>query len=212
MLGIFIVLAVALRQADGSALDVAATRWVQQLEHPAFAALMIGVSELGYWPWSTLILFAAMVGCVWAGWYRGALFLLGTHGAGWLASNIKLLTDRPRPTSELVRVLGQVGETSYPSGHVTSYVVLYGFLFFLAYVLMRRSWPRTLLLTVFGLLVALVGVSRIYLGHHWASDVVGGYALGTAYLLILLELYRWLGLPRPDSPVLPPTNEPPPAA
>jgi undecaprenyl-diphosphatase len=173
---------------------------------------MVGVSELGYWPWSTLILLAAIVGCVWGRWYRGALFLLGTHGAGWLASNIKLLTDRPRPTSELVRVLGQVGETSYPSGHVTSYVVLYGFLFFLVYVLMRRSWPRTLLLTMFGLPVALVGVSRIYLGHHWASDVVGGYALGTAYLLILLELYRWLGLPRPVTPDPPPTNESPLAA
>lgn len=40
------------------------------------------------------------------------------------------------------------------------------------------------------LLVGLVGVSRIYLGHHWASDVLGGYALGTAYLVILAGLYR----------------------
>ena len=81
---------------------------------------------------------------------------------------------------------------------MVSYVSLYGFLFFLVYVLVKRSWQRTAVLSVLALLVGLVGVSRIYLGHHWASDVVGGYALGTAYLLVLIEAYRLLAI-RPGS-------------
>jgi undecaprenyl-diphosphatase len=81
---------------------------------------------------------------------------------------------------------------SYPSGHVVSYVCLYGFLFFLVYALVTRSWQRTAVLCLLGLLVGLVGISRIHLGHHWASDVLGGYALGTAYLLLLVEAYRLL--------------------
>jgi undecaprenyl-diphosphatase len=43
---------------------------------------------------------------------------------------------------------------------------------------------------VLGSLVGLIGFSRIYVGHHWVSDVLGGYALGAAYLLILIEAYR----------------------
>jgi undecaprenyl-diphosphatase len=79
---------------------------------------------------------------------------------------------------------------SYPSGHVVAFVSLYGFLFFLTYVLFKRSVWRTAALGVLGSLIVLIGPSRIYLGHHWASDVLGGYAFGTAYLLILVEAYR----------------------
>jgi membrane-associated phospholipid phosphatase len=204
LLGGFTLLALMLRHAAGTAFDVAITRWVQQFENPAFAALMQGISALGYRPWSDVMLIGAIGGCLAARWYREAAFVVVTQGAGWLAASIKLLIERPRPTSELVRVLGHVGETSYPSGHVTSYVVLYGLLFGMVYVRARRGWRRTLLLTTFGVLVGLVGISRIYLGHHWASDVAGGYALGGAYLLVLLEAYRWVGLKR----VSPPTPQP----
>jgi undecaprenyl-diphosphatase len=211
LLGIFAILAFVLRQAEGTAADIAITRWVQQVDSPGFAALMIGVSAIGYWPWSDLILLGAVAGCLLARWYRAALFVLATQGASWLAASIKLVIERPRPTSELVRVLGQVGETSYPSGHVTSYVVLYGLLFFIVYLLMRGGWRRTILLFTFGLLITLVGISRIYLGHHWVSDVVGGYTLGTAYLLVLLEIYRWTALPRAEPPSPPDPCLPEPA-
>jgi membrane-associated phospholipid phosphatase len=100
--------------------------------------------------------------------------------------------ERPRPAGESIRVVSALLDYSYPSGHVVGYVCLYGFLFFLTYVLLRRSWQRTVALVALALPIGLVGISRIYLGHHWASDVLGGYALGTAYLLLLVEAYRLL--------------------
>jgi membrane-associated phospholipid phosphatase len=200
LLCLFGVMAFTLRRADGTALDVAITRWVQTLDGPGFTELMIGVSAIGYGPWTDVFVVSAVMACLAARWYCEALLVVASSGAGWIAANIKLLVERPRPTSPLVQVLGHLADTSYPSGHVTSYVVLYGLLFFLVFVRMGRGWLRTLLLIGLGALVGLVGVSRIYLGHHWASDVMGGYALGGAYLLLLLVVYRWLLLPDASPP------------
>jgi undecaprenyl-diphosphatase len=75
------------------------------------------------------------------------------------------------------------------------YVGFYGFIVFLAFTLLKPSLKRALLLTFFGLLVFLIGISRIYVGEHWASDVLGAYLLGTLMLVAIIELYRW-GKPR----------------
>jgi len=191
----FVVLALAMQRAEGTAIDVAITILVQRVDDPQFASLMVAVSALGYAPWSWAIFWAATAGLFLAGFRREALLVLATHGVGVLVGVVKLLVERPRPTDEVVRVLSQVGEFSFPSGHVASYVSFYGLLFFFAYALFARSWWRTAVLVLLGLPIGLVGLSRIYLGHHWASDVVGGYAIGLAYLLILIEVDRLLLAP-----------------
>jgi undecaprenyl-diphosphatase len=71
------------------------------------------------------------------------------------------------------------------------YVGFYGFLWFLAYTLLKRSWRRTLLLIFLGSLIGLIGFSRIYLGQHWPSDVLGAYLLGGLTLVAILQFYRW---------------------
>jgi membrane-associated phospholipid phosphatase len=196
-------LALVLRQANGTTVDVAITRGVQWIENPAFSALMAAVSAVGYAPWSWLVLGCSVVALVVMGFYREVPFVLATEGAGMLVASIKLLVERPRPTGDSIRVVSAVLDYSFPSGHVVGYTCLYGFLFFLVYVLFKRSWPRTVTLVALGAMVGLVGISRIHLGHHWASDVLGGYALGTAYLLILVEAYRLLVI-RPRSTTTPP--------
>ena len=185
-----LLLALALRGAPGTVLDLAITLAVQRVRIPAFTQVMVAISALGFWPWDWLILGATAAGFWLGGFRRAALFLLATPAPGLVTRTIKLLVARPRPGEELVNVASTLRDFSFPSGHVVSYVSLYGFVFFLVYVLFKRSRWRTAVLWLCGLLLGLVGVSRIYLGHHWASDVLGGYALGTAYLLILIEVYR----------------------
>jgi len=75
------------------------------------------------------------------------------------------------------------------------YTGFYGFVVFLAFILLKPSLKRTLLLAFFGLLVLLIGISRIYVGEHWASDVLGAYLLGSLALVAIIQLYRW-GKPR----------------
>jgi undecaprenyl-diphosphatase len=201
---LFVGLALALRTSGGTGFDILVSHAVQRIDDPTFTTLMLAVSAPGYTPWTWVSLWSASLLLLLVGLWREALFVLATEGAGMLAASVKLLVERPRPTSEIVRVASALVDFSYPSGHVVGYVTLFGFLCFVLYVRFRRSWWRTLALAILGTLIGLVGVSRIHLGYHWASDVLGGYALGTAYLLVLIEVYRLVALRRTGSDA-PPT-------
>jgi undecaprenyl-diphosphatase len=189
----FVGLALTLRAAGGTSLDLAVTRAVQRIDAPAFTALMVAISAPGYPPWSWVMVWSASLALLMGGLWREAIFVLATEGAGLVAATVKLLVERPRPTAEAVQVASTLLDYSFPSGHVVGYVTLFGFLAFVLFVRFKRSWWRTLALVLLGLLIGLVGLSRIHLGYHWASDVFGGYAFGTAYLLVLIEAYRLVG-------------------
>jgi undecaprenyl-diphosphatase len=92
---------------------------------------------------------------------------------------IKEIIDRPRPTDDLVDIRASITSPSFPSGHVMSPTVLYGFLMALA--LARPAWPSQFRATVvaasFVLLVSTGAVS-LYLGVHWPTDIVGGWLWG----------------------------------
>src|SRR5438094_7838902 len=108
----------------------------------------------------------------------------------WL---IKYIVGRPRPTSHLVDVIQYATGNSFPSGHVMSYVAFWGLLFSFGIILFRgKHWWRTALLIISALFFVLVGPSRIYLGDHWASDVLGAYLIGCIWLAMSLWLYLYL--------------------
>lgn len=104
---------------------------------------------------------------------------------------VKPLVARPRPPEELVQVLIQTDELSFPSGHVLQAGVLFGFLFFLAPRLFRYPWSA-ILRVVFVILILLVMLSRIYLGVHWFSDVMGGLMFAGMLVTPAAVLYNYI--------------------
>ena len=87
-------------------------------------------------------------------------------------------------------IAARLGGSSFPSGHVLIYAGVYGFLAFLLETLVRPAHLRRIATSFLVGLVAMVGPSRIYLGHHWFTDVVASYLVGTSYLLGLTAIYR----------------------
>lgn len=122
-----------------------------------------------------------------------ALFAAG--GVTVMGALFKIIVQRARPTPDLVNVFSPLNDYSFPSGHVLVYTAFLGFFSFLIYTLAPHSWRRTLGIAVTVLLIALVGLSRVYLGQHWPSDVLGAYLFGSLWLLLTVYVYRW-GKPR----------------
>jgi undecaprenyl-diphosphatase len=173
--------------------DVAVTRGLQGVRLPGFDALMRLVSWPGFPPQSRAIPPIASSAMAVLGFPLEAAFQILSWGTGLVSTVTKALMKRPRPTEPEVRVVvAPLGGSSFPSGHVITYMGVYGFLAYLAHTLIRPAVIRRPLVGFFGGLVALVGPSRIYQGHHWATDVIASYLLGLSYLIGVTSVYRRL--------------------
>src|SRR5215510_2280321 len=171
--------------------DLALARYIQSISLPGFNSAMIATSFLGdgWVPWALVVLTG--VALIIARLRIEGILLMTSAGSGWLVNRLwKLLIGRPRPTQALVHVAGAYRHESFPSGHVVFFVEFFGFLFFLAYVLLNRGRLRRASLVVLGLPIVAVGVSRVYLGAHWPSDVIGAYVAGGFWLMLAIEVYR----------------------
>jgi undecaprenyl-diphosphatase len=176
------------------AIDVAITHEFQENPAPWLRIFMLIIS----YPGSTILLplLVLMTGIIfWSVGLRleALVVLLLSVISTILNTLVKVLVARPRPSARLVDVFQSATGNSFPSGHVMAYLAFWGLLFSLGIILFR-GWPwwRVLLLTISGCFVVLVGPSRIYLGDHWASDVLGSYLIGGALLGITLWIYLHL--------------------
>lgn len=118
------------------------------------------------------------------------LFLIGAMAANvTLVEIIKVLVHSPRPLNGILTVQG----FSFPSGHVTSTVVLCGLLTYFAW----NHWKSSILKILWGLfsvvIAIVVGLDRIYLNVHWFSDVLGAYSWGVFWLAFSILTFQYLG-------------------
>ncbi len=192
----FIILAVLAKTVAYFTFDVTVTNAVQTFHAAWFATLMYALTWIGFapqsWIISTLLLLLLLVsGLKW----ETVVSFFSLVGGSLLGLGIKLVVERPRPSANVVNVITQLKDYSFPSGHVLYFTFFFGFLLFLSYTLLKHSWWRTLLLIILGSMVALIGLSRIYVGQHWVSDVAAAYLLGSVWLSLTIFVYRW-GKPR----------------
>ena len=192
MLSFGVLFALVRRNASASS-DAAITLRLQRQEHPLFDRLMRIVSWPGFPPQSRIIP-PAISGVLWLLGFRleGVFQLMawGTSGVSFLFKRI-MRRARPGPAFPAIRVVAaNIGGTSFPSGHVLNYMGVYGFLTYLTFTWIRPALLRRVVVGITTGLIALVGPSRVYLGHHWFTDVMASYCLGTTYLVGITGLYR----------------------
>jgi undecaprenyl-diphosphatase len=187
----FAALFLVVRANRSAGLDRAVTRGVQHLGRPVGRVLR-AASWPGFPPQSRIIP-AALVAALWAAGLRlEAGFQLGAWSGALVSEGLKALARRPRPAGAdaIEIVAAPLRGSSFPSGHVLTYVGVYGFL---AHVLGAHIPGRRLRALGIGAPVALVGLvgpSRIQAGHHWPTDVLGSYLVGLPLLALLIEAYR----------------------
>jgi membrane-associated phospholipid phosphatase len=189
--GGFVVLAVAARVVPYFAVDLRVTRALQSYHGVVFDRLMYGVSWIGFLPQSVPIGLLPCIVLIALGLRWEAIVALLAAASEAMDIWIKAMVHRPRPSIDLVHVIRELTSPAFPSGHVLTITTMCGFLAFLCYTLLKSSWERTLLVTCFALLIVLMGISRIYEGQHWFSDVMGAYLFGSLWLAMTIKVYRW---------------------
>lgn len=174
------------------AFDLQVTKNLQLINAPVFVLLMSATSWPGFSPQATIIavLFVLLIYAFGLHW-ESVSMLIGLVLSTAMNVLVKDLVQRPRPLSDLVNVFARLTDYSFPSGHVMYYISLFGFSGFLVFTLLKPSYKRTFLMVILAIPVALVGISRVYLGEHWASDVIGSYLLGVLILVATIQIYRW---------------------
>ena len=97
---------------------------------------------------------------------------------------IKRILQRPRPTE--YRIIEETGY-SFPSGHSMVSMAFYLYFIYLIYKYVKNKYVKWISISLLSLLICLIGISRIYLGVHYTSDVLGGFLISISYLIIYIS-------------------------
>ncbi|MBX5160629.1 phosphatase PAP2 family protein [Rhizobium sp. NZLR8] len=159
---------------------------LQEVRTPLGDAIMVAITEIGD---TKVVVVVTTVIFLWLAWKRAwrtaAFWLAAVGGASALNTVIKVALHRARPDELLYSGWSAF---SFPSGHSTTNMALYGFLAFLIAGELRPAL-RVLIGTGAAVLIFMIACSRLYLGAHWFSDVAGGAAVGSAWFILLAIFY-----------------------
>lgn len=170
--------------------DIEVSQVVQKYQAKWLDYLMLAISLFGELPWSLISVLVVAVIFYLSKLKRESYFITLILCSGLIILVIKNIINRPRPTSFYVRLVEINRFQSFPSGHVLSYILFFGFLIILMKNLktIAKGW-RHLITIVSVFLIIMIAPSRIYLGAHWFTDTLGGFILGLICLYPLAYFY-----------------------
>lgn len=168
--------------------EIAISQAIQAIHLPGFGLIMEIASNISIWP---AVAAAVLVASYFLARWWGVVFnAINTALNIAVAFIVKEIVHRPRPTADFINVYQVARGFSFPSVHLMFFVGLYGFLAYLVWKTMRPSPKKAAILIFLGALTILAGISRIYLGVHWITDVVGAYLIGGLLLRIIIWSYN----------------------
>jgi undecaprenyl-diphosphatase len=166
--------------------------FIHQHSSPAFTFLMRFMSNVGSPVCVTVLMLLAVTAFWRAGWQRAPVLLMIAMGGGALLNEaLKLIFQRTRPVPYFDTPLP--ASYSFPSGHALFAVCFYGMVASLISARTRRLTTRVAVWTIAAVMIFLIGLSRIYLGVHYPTDVIAGYAAAFVWLAAISfgdRLYR----------------------
>jgi membrane-associated phospholipid phosphatase len=190
-------------------IDHGAALWFHAHLTPTLVSVLKGITEFGSSEWIAIVLSTAVLFFVFKRWWASLLTIVIAVPGGMLLNEwVKLLVHRHRPFEDgwFVDWSGY----SFASGHTIGATLLYGQLALFLIPVIKSRRGRVLVLSVATFVVALVGFSRIALGAHYFTDVLGGIFFGLMWLTLCLFIARPLQrftLPPVLTDVLPETAE-----
>jgi membrane-associated phospholipid phosphatase len=182
--------------------DQASYDELHEKPRPFFGIVMQAVSMLGNMPVPILLTFIAIAFFAFRRQWLEALFMLLVTSNVLLAFALKDIIRRARPfpvTESTVGIVQSINQYSYPSGHVLFFVVFFGFFAYLAWMNFKGR-ARIIVIAICAALIVLIGPSRVYLGAHWTSDVIGSYFIGMIGLSILIFAHQLVIHRKIDNP------------
>ncbi|MBA2748362.1 MAG: phosphatase PAP2 family protein [Tatlockia sp.] len=169
--------------------------WVHQFANPNLDAVMLAITWLGNPSFVIIVVIVSFFVL----WLRGdrqeaKIFLIACLGAAILNTGLKLFFTKQRP--QLWKGLITETSFSFPSGHALGSLVLYGLI---AYFLATK-YPKysQLIYSLTVILIGAIGLSRLYLGVHWFTDVIAGYGVGFLWLIICISMLKLQKMHRPS--------------
>lgn len=174
-------------EREAFAFDTSWLYWLHGYANPSLDAVMLTITQLAD-ARVVIVIVAVTLGILWWQHHReeAKFFALACLGALILNTGLKLFFTKPRP--HLFPSLIAETSFSFPSGHALGSFVMYGFL---AYLL-SAHFPKfsKLIYTLAVLTIALIGLSRMYIGVHWPTDIIGGYGIGYLWLMLCIAMLR----------------------
>jgi len=186
----FATLSFFIAQHPVLAFDIKTSLFIQQYHADWLDKVMLAISFFGELPYSLLSVIIVAAIFYWQKYKREGIFISTVLLSGLIILGIKNMINRPRPTAFYVRLVEVNRFQSYPSGHVLSYTLFFGFLI----ILMNTSKnipknTKNIVTYLSAFLIVTIAPSRIYLGAHWFTDTVGGFILGLICLFPLCYFY-----------------------
>ncbi|MBQ8887334.1 MAG: phosphatase PAP2 family protein [Candidatus Gastranaerophilales bacterium] len=118
------------------------------------------------------------------------VFFAALQLSEWIYSSIKIVIERPRPPVEYRLI--EIGNYSFPSGHSTSSMVLYGLLIYFTWKYIKNQRAKITMTAILAILIVTIGFTRLWLCVHFLTDVIGGFSLGICIISILAVIDRQL--------------------
>jgi len=175
---------------DGSIqnFDEGILRWVETLRTPFMNAMMLDITALGGLALTVVLGLLCVIMFFLVRDPAAALHLFLTSAGGFFISSwTKNLISRPRPS--IIPQLIHVSGFSYPSGHSVTSAAIYLTMAILACRHFKSITTRVILISLSGVMIALISFSRIYLGVHYPSDTMSGALMGMTWALIMPALF-----------------------